>query len=58
MHGVPCTRFHFDVVEAGYVAEQDVSVDVPGDGTLKADIVFGGNYFAILKWDDPNLKIE
>ena len=41
-----------------YVAEQDVSVDIPGYGTLKADIVFGGNYFAILKWDDPNLKIE
>jgi proline racemase len=40
-----------------YVHEQDVPVNVPGIGRVQADIVFGGNYFAIVKWTYPDLKI-
>lgn len=40
-----------------YVAEQDVPIELPGYGALKADIVFGGNYFATVRWDDPDLKV-
>jgi proline racemase len=54
-HTAEWTRF--ENVPA-YVAEQDVPVDVPGYGTLKVDVAFGGNYFAIVKWDDPDLKID
>lgn len=32
-----------------FVLEQDVPVDVPGLGELKADLVFGGNLFAIIR---------
>ncbi|PAU76127.1 proline racemase family protein [Halomonas salipaludis] len=32
-----------------FVMEQDIPVDVPGLGTLKADLVFGGNFFAIIR---------
>lgn len=40
-----------------YVAAQDVSVELPGYGGLKADIAFGGNFFAAIEWLDPDLKI-
>lgn len=32
-----------------FVLEQDIPVEVPGLGTLKADLVFGGNFFAIIR---------
>jgi proline racemase len=32
-----------------FVMEQDIPVEVPGLGTLKADLVFGGNFFAIIR---------
>lgn len=32
-----------------FVMEQDITVEVPGLGTLKADLVFGGNFFAIIR---------
>lgn len=40
-----------------YVAEQDVPIELPGYGALKADIVFGGNYFATVRWDDSDLMV-
>jgi len=40
-----------------YVHAQDVPVDLPEFGPAKADIVFGGNYFGIIKWENSNLKI-
>lgn len=40
-----------------YVHAQNVTVTLPDIGELKADVVFGGNYFAIIKWEDPALKI-
>lgn len=33
-----------------FALEQDIPVEVPGVGELSADIVFGGNFFAIIKW--------
>lgn len=33
-----------------FVLEHDIPIDVPDVGKLTADIVFGGNFFAIVKW--------
>lgn len=41
-----------------YVAEQDIPVTVPGYGELKADIVWGGNYFGIVDLTDCALRIS
>ena len=41
-----------------FVAEQDVPIDLPEFGRVSADIAFGGNYFAIVKWDHPEQKIR
>lgn len=35
-----------------FVLAQDVPVSLPGYGEAKADISFGGNFFAIVKWPD------
>ena len=40
-----------------YVAAQDVSFELPGIGPLKADIVWGGNYFGIIDLRDTPLMI-
>ena len=40
-----------------YVAAQDVAFDLPGVGALKADIVWGGNYFGIIDLRGTSLKI-
>ncbi|MDQ0349085.1 proline racemase family protein [Ancylobacter vacuolatus] len=40
-----------------YVAAQDVAFDLPGVGALKADIVWGGNYFGIIDLRGTALKI-
>jgi proline racemase len=40
-----------------FVAEKDVSFEVAGLGEMKADIAFGGNFFAIVHWDRPDIKI-
>jgi proline racemase len=40
-----------------YVAAQDVPVSLPGFAEVKADIAYGGNYFAIVEWRDPALRI-
>ena len=53
-HGVEWTRF--ENVPA-YVAAQDVPIELPGYGELKTDVAFGGNYFATVRWDDPDLKV-
>lgn len=53
-HAVEWTRF--ENVPA-YVAAQDVTIELPGYGELKTDVAFGGNYFATVKWEDPDLKV-
>ncbi len=41
-----------------YVAEQDVTVELAEFGEVRADIAFGGNYFAIIEWNHPEWKIS
>lgn len=41
-----------------YVAEQDIPVHVEGYGDLKADIVWGGNYFGIVDLTNCALRIS
>jgi proline racemase len=40
-----------------FVAEQDVPVELPEFGTVRADVAFGGNYFGIIRWDRSRLAI-
>jgi proline racemase len=40
-----------------FVAAQDVPVELPELGTLRADVAFGGNYFGIIKWDRRSFPI-
>ena len=40
-----------------FVVAQDVPVTLPGYGDLKADISFGGNFFAQVKWPDKEKPI-
>jgi len=40
-----------------FVLAQDVPVELPGFGELKADISFGGNFFAVVKWPDTERPI-
>ncbi len=40
-----------------FVLEQDVPIELPGYGSLKADISFGGNFFAVVKWPDTERRI-
>lgn len=41
-----------------YVAEQGVPLELPGIGRLKADIVWGGNYFGIVDVSNTSLRIS
>lgn len=34
---------------AAYLAHQDVKLDIPGLGTLKVDVSYGGNYYVIVE---------
>lgn len=40
-----------------FVLEQDVPISIPGFGETTADIAFGGNFFAVVKWPFPNEPI-
>jgi len=40
-----------------YVAAQDVPIDLPGVGALRADLVWGGNYFGIIDLRGTSLRI-
>ncbi len=40
-----------------FVLEQDVPVELPGYGELKADIAFGGNFFCIIRVPSGKRKI-
>ncbi|MBT9245416.1 proline racemase family protein [Gemmobacter fulvus] len=40
-----------------YVAEQDIAFELPGYGSLKADLVWGGNYFGIIDLRGTGLRI-
>ena len=52
--GVEWTRF--ENVPA-FVLEQDIPITLPGYGELKADISFGGNFFAQVRWPDKDKPI-
>ncbi|MBL95533.1 MAG: 4-hydroxyproline 2-epimerase [Alphaproteobacteria bacterium MarineAlpha3_Bin5] len=41
-----------------FVLEQDIPVELPDYGLLKADIAFGGNFFAVIQWPDETRKIS
>lgn len=41
-----------------YVAEQDVEIELPNYGKLKADLVWGGNYFGIIDLRGSGLVIS
>jgi proline racemase len=40
-----------------YVAAQDIPVDLPGVGALKADLAWGGNYFGIIDLRGTALRV-
>ena len=40
-----------------FVLEQDIPITLPGYGELKADISFGGNFFAQIRWPDKEKPI-
>lgn len=40
-----------------YVAASDVPVEIPGLGSLKADVVWGGNYFGVIDLRGTGLRI-
>jgi proline racemase len=40
-----------------FVLAQDVPVKLPDVGEVMADIAFGGNFFAVVKWPYPNQPI-
>ena len=40
-----------------FVLEQDIPITLPGYGELKADISFGGNFFAQIRWPDQEKPI-
>lgn len=40
-----------------FVYAQDVPIELPGYGALTADISFGGNFFAVVRWPDSNRPI-
>lgn len=41
-----------------FVASEDVALELPGLGPLRADISFGGNYFAQISLQDTDLRIR
>ncbi|MCP5371559.1 MAG: proline racemase family protein [Hyphomicrobiales bacterium] len=40
-----------------FVLEQDIPITLPGIGETTADIVFGGNFFAVVRWPDKDRPI-
>lgn len=54
--GDEITGCRFENVPA-FLVESDVSFELPGVGMLSADISFGGNYFAMIRWDPKRLPI-
>ncbi len=40
-----------------FVLEQDIPVTLPGYGDTTCDIVFGGNFFAVIRWPDKERPI-
>jgi proline racemase len=41
-----------------YLAYRDIDFDLPGLGKLKADVVWGGNYFAVIDIRNTKLRIS
>ncbi len=42
----------------GFVAAEDIPVELPGLGSLTADVAFGGNYFAPIDLSGTDLKVR
>lgn len=40
-----------------FVYAQDVPIELPGFGPMTADVSFGGNFFAVVKWPDRERPI-
>ena len=40
-----------------FVAARDVGIELPEFGAVKADVVWGGNSYAPIRWDHPDIKI-
>tara|TARA_B100001123_G_scaffold190182_1_gene217000 strand:- start:119 stop:1120 length:1002 start_codon:yes stop_codon:yes gene_type:complete len=40
-----------------FVTEQAVPLEIPGHGTVYADIAFGGNFFALIRWESSQIQI-
>lgn len=40
-----------------FVLEKDITVNLPGYGEAKADLVFGGNFFSVIRWPDKDRPI-
>jgi 4-hydroxyproline epimerase len=47
----------FDNVPS-YRSLKDAEFDVPGLGTVRGDIAWGGNWFFLVKWDEPALRLS
>ena len=41
-----------------FVAERDIPVELPGLGSVKVDVSFGGNYFAQVDWNSREPRID
>ncbi|MFX1343404.1 MAG: proline racemase family protein, partial [Promethearchaeota archaeon] len=41
-----------------FLYDQDIALEIPGIGTVKVDIAFGGNFFALVDVAELNLAIE
>lgn len=41
-----------------FLAAADIPITLPHIGDVKVDVAWGGNYFAIVKWDHPDLKVD
>lgn len=41
-----------------FVLEQNIPVELPGIGSASADIAFGGNFFAIVRWPNGDRPIR
>lgn len=54
--GVPCSVKLRNV--ASFVTEQDLDVAVPGIGSVRLDVAYGGNWFAIVREEDVGGRVE
>jgi proline racemase len=41
-----------------FVTDLDIPLDLPEYGRVEADIAFGGNFFGLIEWKSPRLRIH